>query len=293
MKKLMLLVFFIAGLSVNAAEVNKIVAKVNNQIITAQEIKRYAQQSGLELEQEGTYKQVLEHLIKEELILQQAREEELEIASSWVDSRLMRIKSNYPNQADFEKDLLKEGLNKNYLRKKIKQNAMLDKMINKYVNSRIVVSPREVNQYYRQHKSEFLTEPQIVVWIAKSTDEKLIAKIAETIRQEDLESALSEYNSNFFKVECKPEDMRKEIKRTVSQLKVGEFGLTQIEGAHYLIFFKQEQNQRLKPLAQVRDEIYRKLKENQFDRYFNQWIEELKSESVIKVYQSAVDDEEI
>jgi hypothetical protein len=90
-----------------AEEVSKIIAKVNNQVITSKDLNDFykilayrllSDETDISLDDENFKKEVLDKLIEDKLILDQAKKEKLEVPAAWVEAKLNEMVAASPSR---------------------------------------------------------------------------------------------------------------------------------------------------------------------------------------------------
>jgi len=146
-----------------------VVATVNGESIgreeLAQEMAR--ETSGEPLESPPTSEQaelvkrtLLGTLIDRALLLQAARQANLQVSANEVDRRVMRIASDYPAEG-FSEALSQGQLTMAELKKKTAQLLLIEKLFEQHVYPRVAVTEEELRDYYETHKDQ-LAEPEQV-----------------------------------------------------------------------------------------------------------------------------------
>jgi peptidyl-prolyl cis-trans isomerase SurA len=156
------------GPQVRAAHVlERIIARVNSEIITQRQFERekaklredLAQQfSGAELEAKVNEesKDLLEHLIDQSLMVQKAKDEDVNVETDLIKKLdQTRKQYNLATIEDLQKDAEQAGVNWEDYKDQIRRQLLMQEVISRDVGSRIVVTRQEEQQYYNQHKDEF------------------------------------------------------------------------------------------------------------------------------------------
>jgi peptidyl-prolyl cis-trans isomerase SurA len=163
-----ILVAGLATLQLHAAHVvERIIARVNNEIITQRQFERekaklreqLAQDySGAELDAKFNEqsKDLLRDLIDQALMVQKAKDEDISVETD-VIKRLdeIRKQSNLATLEDLQKEVEKQGLIWEDFKEQISRQILMREVIGREVGSRIMISRDEALQYYNAHKKEF------------------------------------------------------------------------------------------------------------------------------------------
>ena len=87
---------------------------------------------------------VLQRLIEERLILQEAKRMELSVGSEEVMERLWQIRGQMDTEEVYQRMLQEAGLTEEQLKSKLRQQLFVQKAIERQIRSNIVISPAEV-----------------------------------------------------------------------------------------------------------------------------------------------------
>lgn len=151
------------------------VGQVNGEKITKKEFdqslyqmqRRWEQQSGMTFEGEAGQQMldslkemVLEQLIAEKLLLQEAKEDGLKVKSEEVSARLAQDKQMVGNNDEFKKILQEElNLTEREYKKYLEDQLLLEKLYNQVVAD-VKVDETEVKNYYDQNQGTFVVPEQ-------------------------------------------------------------------------------------------------------------------------------------
>jgi len=150
----------------NAQVVNKVVAVVNDEVITQQDVDQllavmYAQHvqayTGDELLQkmEELKKDILRRIIEDKLILSRARELRINITEGEILDKLEIIKSGFPSEKEFYNILNAQGVTIANLKERYRDQILMRKVVSLEVRSRVDVVPSEISEYHEKHREEF------------------------------------------------------------------------------------------------------------------------------------------
>jgi peptidyl-prolyl cis-trans isomerase SurA len=140
-----------------------VVASVNGHAISRTELDRAFgdQQRNKQDQQPETEEQaksdrlaILRTLIDGEIIEQRAAKMNLTATNEEVDAKLTEMKSRYTEE-QFNQVLKESGRSLDEVRRDLRRQITLDKLLNKEINSKINVTDGEVSQFYNTHKAEF------------------------------------------------------------------------------------------------------------------------------------------
>ena len=148
-----------------AAEVtvNKIAAVVNGEMITLHTLRNYTK---VELARQKIseddprvpelMRQILEAMINDILLRQDAARYKVTITDNEVDTEVRNIlKNNRTTQAAFEAELIQQGTSLAILKERIRDSLLRKRMISLMIARKVVITKDEIATYYEAHKDEF------------------------------------------------------------------------------------------------------------------------------------------
>ncbi len=142
-------------------------ARVNGRVIERAEVEKYYknQTSGAPQQPAGEQSSslrlsILRDLIDQEIMMQRAEKLGLLATDAEVDVKVTEFKAPY-TQEEFEKRLKERNITADDLRRDLRRNLTIQKVLNKEISSKITISDGDVNGYWEEHKAEFnLVEPR-------------------------------------------------------------------------------------------------------------------------------------
>ncbi|MCD6228159.1 MAG: SurA N-terminal domain-containing protein [Candidatus Omnitrophica bacterium] len=275
------------SLAIKAESVSRIIANVNGEIITSKDLDDYCnflkyKNPEIEINEEFK-KNLLQRLIEDKLIISQARKEKIEVPSSWIKDRMQAFISSYPSYEAFEASLIKEGLTITALKEKLKAEYLTQKIIDKYVRSKISISPQEITDFYNNNKEIFREPKKYIIWMAKIDSEEKAEELNNKIKSEGIDS-LDKKSYRLVKLEVEEKSLKEEIKTIVATLKEGETKIQKSSDFYYLIYLEKVVPSKITPLEKAKEKIHSYLWEKKFREEFTRWTNNLKKEALIKVY---------
>ena len=274
-------------------EIARIVAKVNNQVITTKDLRDYTKMVIYRLagttaqaetpDFEKTARESLNRLIDDRLVLDKAISDGIPIHEAQIDAKLDQMISFYPSRQAFEESLIQDGLTLSMIRNRIKEQFLLQQAIEMHVDSQISVLPWEINEYYDSHRSEFRAPVSYVLWVTKADDPKVVSGLKQAISSGGIDAAKKEYPNILNKIKVFKGEMRPEIEKKISRIQEGKYSIVDIDGKKF-VYMEKKIPPRDLTLEESKEAIYNFLKTQKFQEKFNEWLNELKEEAVIKVY---------
>ncbi|MBZ5643235.1 MAG: peptidylprolyl isomerase [Acidobacteriia bacterium] len=165
------------GAQTKGTVVEEIVARVNNDVITREDLAkardsmqgevhdscRSCTPEQIQTEIAAKDKNLLRDLIDQSLLVQRAKDASISVDTEVV-KRLDAIRQQYklPSMEALEAEVTKAGQDFEDFKGQIRDQLLTQEVIRKEVGSRIIVSHEEVAKYYADHKSEFV-RPETVV----------------------------------------------------------------------------------------------------------------------------------
>ena len=142
--------------------VDRIVAVVGREVVTASELSDRREQAERQLRQQGTplperailERQILDRLILDKAQLQLAKENGIRVEEAQLDRALERIaENNKLTLSAFRRELEKDGVAFEKFRDEVRQQIQLQRLREREVDDRIDVSDGEIDQFLAESKS--------------------------------------------------------------------------------------------------------------------------------------------
>jgi len=279
---------------------DKVIVVVNNEIITQKDLTdflnfirlQYSHQlQGKALEEKinSMKLDLLQRLIEDRLILQQAKLDKVTMEPSRVTAKIDEIKKRYTSESDFEVDLAKQGLVRADLENKISEQMLMYNLVEQKVRSKIMIRPDEITSFYAQNKGQFLKPEERILTLFILQDEEIAKTVSYQLR---LGTKLGELAAKYaFTTDrlsaSAGQHLRPEIEDTVFKLGVGEVSNPVKIDTQYFIFKLDDiiGSQQLSP-AQAQDRIQGYLFEKKLQEELAKWLDELKKQSYIKILEN-------
>lgn len=153
---------------------DRIVAVVNDEVITLLELNSRLNQALAQLKQQGTplppraelEKQMLERLVTNKVQLQQAREMGLRVDDAQLEQALQRIAGNNKmSLAQFRDALQKDGIGFAKFREEIRDEITISRLREREVENKIVISEGEIDNYLASDQTKEAKEEYQVAHI--------------------------------------------------------------------------------------------------------------------------------
>lgn len=170
MKRAIWIVLIISiALSVHAELVDKIVARVGNEIILYSELERQINQmrtAGIQAELLEP-SQILNHMVEQKLMVQKAKDMDIKVdeaaINKYAENYVQQVKSQYPSEAAFQADLAKMRFTQrdlqNFFAAQITENALMEQLNAQHIAKKVMVSDAEMMEYYEATKDTMAVKP--------------------------------------------------------------------------------------------------------------------------------------
>jgi len=294
--------------SLSAITVDKVLAIINNEMITLSDYKKYNKEIGNIENDVNVDQNILKQLIEEKIILLETEKKGIEVTQNEIKLAIEEFKKEN-NLTDEElEDILKDekiSLNdfKNNLRNKIK----IAKLIQSEVDSKIIITEKEISDYYEKNKTNFIESPLSILIkaiflkikenasVTELTDLKIRAlKISSLLKEGDsFDRLILEYSDEplksnngllgiFHKGTLLPA-----LEKKAFSMKKGEISEPiWVENGVYIIQVVDIFPEVYKPLESVKDDIYNILFNNKKISYYNNWVKTLWEKMSIKILEN-------
>jgi len=285
------------GFCHSAYALDKIIAVVNNEIITQKDLNDFLNFLRVQLRQEYKGEQLeskiqaakidlLNKLIEDRLILQEAKKLGVIVDENRIRAKIDEIKRSYGSDVDFQKSLTQQGLVQADLETKIREQFLMFNMIEYKIRSKIAVNPTEVTNFFQNNQSEFSqgeTREFESISIDNATLAQEIYKKLESGK--GFEETAKEYSLVIDKLTVSRNDqLKKEIENMVFKLKPAEISEPlKLNEVYYIFRLINILPPRAQNLTEVRDKIYTYLYNKKMEEGMDKWIRELKDHSYIKL----------
>jgi parvulin-like peptidyl-prolyl isomerase len=302
----------LSGVLVQPADAdNKILVVVNDDVITEEDLSVGLNQiisdlqkeySGNELKAktEEARKEYLNQMIEDKLILQEAKRRGVIVDESEIEDRFKEVKSKFPSEEVFYSEVQKAGLSTEVLKKRYKDNIMMGRLVSHEVKDKVVVTPFEIEQYYKEHSQELISPEAVHIRtimlryegkeseaLTKQKADDIMRLIKEGRDFGELaklysQGIRSEEGGDFGFVE--KGQMREDFDNVIFSLKEGEVSAPLKTDTGYFIF-KVEEKRQSKPLsmAEARDDIENTIYRQKAQKRYEEWMAKLKRDAFIQI----------
>lgn len=163
----LLLAIWLCGLcGAQAAQLNKVAAVVNGQVITMFDLQKTAMpdlaRARLNPDNpaqakavDAVLRKVLDMMIMDILLAQEAKRLKVSVSPGEVDNEISKLmKSRNLTREQFEQQLAQQKMNVDELRGNFEKSLLRQKIMGMEVGRKVVVTPEEISAYYEAHKDQ-------------------------------------------------------------------------------------------------------------------------------------------
>jgi peptidyl-prolyl cis-trans isomerase SurA len=249
-------------------------------------------------------REVLERLIDDELILQQASELKLSISSDQVDASIEEIKKqNSLTDEQLREALRSQGMTMAAYRADLRRQLLRFRVLNIAVGSRVNVSDDEVRAYYDRHMKDGsnvqVRASHVFVAIPEGADATAVAE-KQAQAQKILERAQA--GEDFAKLARETSDdaatradggdlgyfgkdmLPKAIEELVFAMKVGEVrGPIRVDRGFHVMKVVDRKVKDPKPFDEVKDDIRMQLRGKDMERQTKIYLGELRKKTLVDI----------
>jgi peptidyl-prolyl cis-trans isomerase SurA len=302
--------------SLSAEIVDRIVAIVNNDVISLYELNQVAKpyferikssRYPLDVEKKLMFEvrqKILKELIDQKLTDQELERLKISVSDREIENTIERLKeSQFITDEQLREALAKEGLTYEQYREQTKKQIQRAKLVNLEIRSKVVITEEDIKAYYDSHKAEFAGEKKFhlrnihvrVPSYASYDDRQNALKTMQSARLElengkTIETVVLDYSAagsmldggdlGFFKLD----DLAPRLQELIKDMKAGDFTpVLEMEFGFQIVYVDEIVESGGKSLEEVETEIQRKLYNQIVDEKYSSWLQTLRDRSHIKI----------
>lgn len=291
--------------------VEAIVAVVNDDIITLSEYKQEyasrvrmlrAQLQGEELsqQQEILKENLLESLITDLLLLQEARKLDLDVREQ-VRMNIENIKreNNLTSDEELKRALAQQGITYEGFIKQMEHNMLKQNIIFSEVGRKIAIDDSEIVSFYKVHQEDFIEPIEYtlkMIYIAQEgkSSEEIESKKAQINQKLEANEEFGQVAAEFSEGpekdsqgdlgSFKEGELQKDLEQPIEDLEVGSLTpWLNMQSAWYRLKLVEKKDRRLKDFQEVRKEIEGIIFEERQQNELEKYMLDIRNKSYIKV----------
>ena len=304
-----------AAYAADAEVIDGIAAVVNGDIITYSQVRSLvapreqllrSQYSGEELVKQikAARQAALNDLIDRQLIIQAFKKESYQIPDHYVDQRVHEIiQENFGGDRNtFIKTLEAQNYTLGEFKKLETERMIVQAMRSKNVKREMIASPAKIDEYYKTHRSEFSPKEQIKLRLImipahandgnaaaqRSMAEEILGKLAngaefDRMAQIYSEDSSRDHGGDWGWIDRKT--LAAPLEKAAFHLPVGRISnIIEFNGNFYLLKVEDKKGGAMPSLAQVRDQIEKKLLQQEAQNLQEKWLPSLRSKAYIRTF---------
>ena len=296
--------------------VDRVVAVVNNEIITLYELNRAFSPYVVKIKKLGyppekerqtlfqVRKDVLGQLIDGMLANQQVKRDKITVSQKEIDNAIERMKeSRQLTDEQIRQGLESQGMSMEEYRKEIEDQILRTKLVNREVKSKIVITKEDIKAYYESHREKYAGVKKYYLWnlyikvssdsgsLERSNARSQMEAIFTKLKQgRPFESLVDEIKQSSFDVQgtdlgfYRLEELSEQLQQVVQKLDAGEFSdVLDTDFGYQIIYVQKIEDSQAKKLEEVESEIEEVLYKEFVDNKYQEWLELLRARSHIRI----------
>lgn len=294
--------------------IEKIHAVVNGEIITHSELERTEsemtqmlarQYEGEELEKQvaEAKKNLLDHLIEQKIILSYAKDKNYDVDGD-VELIIKDIKkqNNFNSDEELQAAVASQGLDFQEWKKQLKENRVQQRYIYEEIGAKIKIDSSAIMDYYKKNAGEYTVPAKISLdciflnkdnYLSPRALKEKMQTIDDELKNNPFEETAKKYSelpnaeNNYFLGEFKKGELDPKIEEVSLQLKKGEHsGWVETSRGWYITRLINYTESQIKEYKLVREEIEEKLRMIEQEKRVKGYVEQLKKDSHIEIYET-------
>jgi peptidyl-prolyl cis-trans isomerase SurA len=312
---LIVTLFFLFPIYLQGEVKERIVALVNNEVITLSELEEtvkplydQVRQTSTPAEREEKLKkvreEVLDHLVDSKLLDQEIKKRKIEVPDRDVDGAIAEVlKSTNLSENDLKKVVAREGMTYSAYRQKIREELGKMRLVSREIKSKIVIEEETLRKAYQENLAKF-TDPlevkiqQIFFPLPQNGSQEEAGVVRNEARSilerarkgEDFTELAKKYSRapeaseggvlGYFK----HKELMPELEEVGFKLKVGEISdlVSSPMGFHILRVLERKGGEP-RPFAEVQNKIRDEMIQAEAEKKYNEWMKDLKSKAYIQI----------
>lgn len=286
------------------AVINKVAAVVNGEMITMFDVQKISMQEinnqGLfgndpssEFKRQAIYKEVLDNMIMDILVRQEATRFKVSVTDAEVDNEIrMMAQRSQLTPKQFEDQLIFQGTSLPQFKEQVHNNILRQRMISLMVGRKVMVTREEVERYYREHQSEFTSEDEVelsMIVCKPDMDEETVAGLIKSGEISFAEAAKvyssapnAAYGGSLGAIPLR--DLNPDWRNAIENLKPGETTIVSGDGGSpVMLHVDSRTGGQAKSLDEVAAQIENTLREPLLTERFGEFVEQLRSRAVVDI----------
>lgn len=288
------------------------IAVINNKKVTLAKfqaslhlfLQRYRGLIGTDENELGEIKNiVINQLINEELIHQEAARKGIQVSEEELESNIAESLSSY-EQSNFEIFLQNSKLTEEEWKQKLRRYLVQKKLVQEEVIDKIPITKREIKSHYQKNGEKFVTSQALKVRnITLPTEEEARAIRLQLLRGKSFKELIKQHSVSpdkvlegdlgFISKGDLPEEMENEIfSKKFNRFKPRVSDVVRSQDGFHVFKLEEYRSFKKKSLDEVRLEIKQILIEEKSNEYYVRWLEKLRQNASISIDEKMLQREE-
>lgn len=293
-----------------AETANRIVAIVNDEVITQTDVSSRVdalledQQAAPQAKDpEQMERMVLQRLIEQRLLLQEARKESIAVTSDEVRKRLEDVRARFESEDAFEQSLTESNVTEEQLKEKLRDQLMVQRLVDSKVRSMISVSPQEVAKEIGMHPD--LAKPgdrvkasHILVRVNETRSAEKARALIDDLRKQlasgaEFAALAKRYSEDPHAEEggamgwVAQGELLPELDAALFSLKVGELSAPiQTKLGFHLVKVEERRDATTLSVTETDRNLAQQIYQRKFQEAFTRWLTDLKRHAYIELVRA-------
>jgi parvulin-like peptidyl-prolyl isomerase len=310
-------IFFLCygPVSPGGAVVDRIVAVVNQEIITFSEIEKWSRPFQQEIQVEDrlerreriqeVFRKVLDRIIEEKLIEQEAKKSGIKVTSKEIEVAVEEVKEkNKINQEALEKALAADGLTLEAFKKDLEKRILRTKFVHSAVKVEQKAGEKELIEFFQNNVNQYRVNESyrpahiLFLILQEATPEQIRGirkksqKVLERIKEgADFAKMAMEYSEDTSSSKeggdlghFKKGELLPALEKEAMRLQVGEVsGLIRTELGFHILKLLDRKGGEPPPFEEIKEKVQADYYEKELEKAYQQFLGKLKEKSVIEI----------
>ena len=296
--------------------VDRIVAVVNNEIITLYDLNRtfapYAsdikalkyppekERQTLFQVRQDILNQLIDSMLADQLVIRN----QITVSQKEINKTIERIKgSRQFTEEQLRQGLASQGMTMEEYRKEIQEQILRSKLVNREVKSKIVITKEDIKEYYDSHREKYAGEKKYYLWNmfikvssgsgnsernnARNQMEAILVKLKQGQSFESLVDELKNSSSAIQGTDLglyRLEELSEQLRLVVKKMEIGGFsGVLDTNFGYQILYIQKIEEFQAKSLEAVESEIEELLYNEFVDNKYQEWLDHLRARSHIRI----------
>lgn len=242
-----------------------------------------------------------EQLIERQLILDEFKTAGYNFPESIIEDTIDdRIRQRFRDRVTLMQTLKEQGTTFETYRQRTREEIIIEAMRRKNLSQDILISPQQIVSFYETNKTNFAVGEQVklrmIVLNKQGNDSGGARQLADEIARKLNEGASFKEMAKIYSdgaqrtVEgdwgwAERSVLRKELADVAFSLKPGQRSdVIELNDSCWIILVEDKREAHVRPLAEVRDEIERVLRQNESERQRRKWMTRLKDKAFVRYF---------